>query len=83
MVTHSSILAWKTPWTEEPGELQSKGLQRGMDERDMNDSRGMGKAKVVLQGEMMAVAEALDTLPRVPWTSSGLTCTCAGWFQVQ
>ena len=28
MVTHSSILAWKTPWTEEPGGLQSMGLQR-------------------------------------------------------
>ena len=27
MVTHSSILAWKIPWTEEPGELQSMGLQ--------------------------------------------------------
>ena len=26
--THSSILAWKIPWTEEPGELQSMGLQR-------------------------------------------------------
>ena len=26
--THSSILAWKIPWTEEPGELQSIGLQR-------------------------------------------------------
>ena len=26
--THSSILAWKTPWTEEPGTLQSMGLQR-------------------------------------------------------
>ena len=25
---HSSILAWKIPWTEEPGELQSMGLQR-------------------------------------------------------
>ena len=24
---HSSILAWKIPWTEEPGELQSVGLQ--------------------------------------------------------
>jgi hypothetical protein len=23
MATHSSILAWKNPWTEEPGELQS------------------------------------------------------------
>ena len=28
MATHSSILAWKTPWTEEPGRLQSMGPQR-------------------------------------------------------
>ena len=27
MVTHSSILAWRIPWTEEPGELQSIGSQ--------------------------------------------------------
>ena len=27
MVTHSSILAWRIPWTEEPGRLQSMGLQ--------------------------------------------------------
>ena len=27
MATHSSTLAWKIPWTEEPGRLQSKGLQ--------------------------------------------------------
>ena len=28
MATHSSIPAWRIPWTEEPGGLQSKGLQR-------------------------------------------------------
>ena len=28
MATHSSILAWETPWTEEPGGLQSMGLQK-------------------------------------------------------
>ena len=28
MVTHSSTLAWKTPWTEAPGRLQSMGSQR-------------------------------------------------------
>ena len=28
MATHSSILAWKIPWMEEPGSLQSMGLQR-------------------------------------------------------
>ena len=28
MATHSSILAWSIPWTEEPGGLQSRGSQR-------------------------------------------------------
>ena len=28
MAAHSNILAWKTPWTEEPSGLQSMGLQR-------------------------------------------------------
>ena len=29
MATQSSILAWEIPWTEEPGGLQSMGLQKG------------------------------------------------------
>ena len=33
MATHSSILAWRIPWTEEPGGLQSKGSQ----ESDMTE----------------------------------------------
>ena len=28
METHSSLLAWRIPWAEEPGELQSMGSQR-------------------------------------------------------
>ena len=28
MATHSRIVAWRIPWTEEPGGLQSMGLQR-------------------------------------------------------
>ena len=28
MAAHSSVLAWKIPWMEEPGRLQSMGLQR-------------------------------------------------------
>ena len=31
MATHSSILAWKSPQTEEPGRLQSMGLQKKLD----------------------------------------------------
>ena len=29
MTTHSSILSWRIPWTEEPGRLQSTGSHRG------------------------------------------------------
>ena len=28
MATHSSVLAWRMPWTEEPGGLHSRGSQR-------------------------------------------------------
>ena len=28
MATHTSVLAWRIPWTEEPGRLQSMGSQR-------------------------------------------------------
>ena len=32
MATHSSMLAWRIPWTEEPGGLPSMGLQRAGDD---------------------------------------------------
>ena len=31
MATHSSILAWKIPWTQEPGGLQSQGVAKELD----------------------------------------------------
>ena len=47
MATHSSILAWKIPWTEEPGRLQSMGSQRvGQDfvtEQVLSISRGFNQ----------------------------------------
>jgi len=36
MATHSRVLAWKIPWTEEPGGLQSLGSQRVGDDRVTN-----------------------------------------------
>ena len=36
MVTHSSILAWEIPWTEEPGGLQATGSQRVGNDRATN-----------------------------------------------
>ena len=39
--THSGILAWRIPWTEEPGELQSIGSQRvGHDRSDLTHMLG-------------------------------------------
>ena len=40
MATHSSILAWRIPWTEEPGRLQSMGSQRVRYDRVTNTHRG-------------------------------------------
>ena len=38
MATHSSVLAWKIPWTEEPGRLQSVGLQKSQTQQLNNTS---------------------------------------------
>ena len=37
MATHSSILAWEIPWTEEPGRLQSTGSQESDTTEHLND----------------------------------------------
>jgi len=36
MATHSSILSWRIPWTEEPGKLQSIGSQRVRHDWEIN-----------------------------------------------
>ena len=43
MATHSSTLAWKIPWTEEPGRLQSMGLQRVRHDRATSLSLSISK----------------------------------------
>ena len=40
MAIHSSILTWRSPWTEEPGELQSMGSQRVGHDSATNTSQG-------------------------------------------
>ena len=48
MATHSSILAWEIPWTEEPGRLQSIGSQRvghdlGTEQQQQKQTKGKDK----------------------------------------
>ena len=58
MATHSSILVWRSPWTEEPGRLQSVGLQR------------VGHSLAIEQSSL--VAQRLKRLPgmRETWVRS-------------
>ena len=48
MATHSSILAWRITWTEEPGGLQSMGLQRVGHDRASNIHTHMGGGSQLL-----------------------------------
>ena len=49
MATHSSILAWKIPWTEESGGLQSTGSKRvGQDLRDLERMHILQYRKVIV-----------------------------------
>ena len=51
MPTHSSILAWKIPWTEKPGGLQSIGLQRVWDGWETNTCNWVNKNERQGRGE--------------------------------
>ena len=53
MATHSSILAWKIPWTEQPDGLQSTGLQRvGHDCSDLACTHEDKKRSEVMVSEL-------------------------------
>ena len=45
LATHSSILAWRIPWTEEPGGLQSLGSQLDQTEQQAHTAIKTGKRK--------------------------------------
>ena len=49
MATHSSMLAWRIPWTEEPGGLQSVGLQSCTQLSDLHINTQALKAKISLK----------------------------------
>ena len=56
MATHSSILAWRILWTEEPGGLQSRGLQRGRHDRA---TTATGKDTELLSGAPLILIPSL------------------------
>ena len=62
MATHSSILAWRIPWTEEPGRLQSMGSQRVRHDRVTNTLL-LGFPVGASGKESACSAEALGLIP--------------------
>ena len=55
MATHCSIFAQKIPWTEEPGELQSKGLQRDSTEQPSTQTCSIKKpfCELLMKGKKL------------------------------
>ena len=65
MATHSSVLAWRTPWTEKPGSLRSTGSQsrtgpKGLSAQTCGESaKGWQTPRGVLDGTVWLVVEAV------------------------
>ena len=71
MATHSSILAWKMPWTEEPGELQSMKSQRIRHDWETNTHRIEGAELItsvsVGKGSSLAAKDGSHIWAGVPF----------------
>ena len=77
MTTHSSILAWEIPWTEEPGGLQSKRLQRSrLSELNNKNSLNMAFYKSQINYKFIYLLFILAAL--VLCCSSGFSI-CGAW----
>ena len=62
MATHSSILAWRTPWTEEPDRLQSMGSQRVVQISATQQQRTMGWFLPLIKEAGSAICDNLEEL---------------------
>ena len=63
MATHSSLLAWRIPWTEEPGGLQSVGSQSW--------TRVSTHARISSAGEFLVCEQISSLLPLTPNAALG------------
>ena len=76
MATHSSILAWRIPWTEEPGGLQSTGMQGAGDDRVSTSQLSLYLVSLLRTSETKQDGKAGDR-PLVDLMSSSYTCSGA------
>ena len=74
MATHCSLLAWRTPWAEEPGRLQSMGSQRIRHDREAKH-----RAQIV---NALSFASSLRCLPGVLLLLFGFSFSFSQSFKV-
>ena len=71
MATHSSVLAWRIPWTEEPGRLQSMGSQSRtrLKQHSINRNEMLTQAKTELSLENIMLGERsqIQTIIHIIW----------------
>ena len=89
MATHSSILAWRIPWTEEPGGLQPMELQRvrhdstHMHSREMLEARSISWSFLHLEGNTQSRVEKEPSCeasaPPWPYSATLQFCTLSHW----
>ena len=83
MATHSNILAWRIPWTVEPGRLQSMGLQRvGHDCSDLACGNIWFFQPLDLNLLLQGICSGWGSLPSIKWYSVDKGCTdsqCFSW----
>ena len=70
MATHSNFLAWKIPWTEEPGGLQSMGLQRVRQQLQFPGGSD-GKASVYNVGDLGSIPRSDPWVKKFPGEGNG------------
>ena len=73
MATHSSVLAWRIPWTEEPDGLQSMGLQRVGHNWATNTHTQTGKQ---LEIQFLSCASCISSAQKLHTASSSHTRQC-------
>ena len=83
MATHSSIFAWRIPWTEEPGRLQSMGSSRVRHDWETNTHTNWGMNPLLLREKLRVWVPSW----RGPDTASGVYAefgsTFLTWFNVE
>ena len=85
MATQSSILAWEIPWTEEPGGLQSMGLQRDRHDLETKTTtttkRGEHAQKSKTAASYDPAIPHLGALPKAPGDRAALFTQAQRWKQ--